>query len=187
MWFPSNEEKQLNKVKKELQQLKVRNDLKAASALLRKLQDKELYDNSDPTVRQRMDYRKQAEKHYNDMDSERKERLANKIEATLPKQAVNLLAKAVNESSENVKVKLTESILDDISTLPFAFDLIQNYRNLLVVPAMIREYWSYKSSVIRSLPMLDWIRWVGARRVQRVSTRLCGGGKQDQVRNWAGP
>ena len=53
-----------------------------------------------------------------------------------------------------------ESILDAINGTPFGFDLIAEYRNLLQVPTLIRELWPYKPTIIRTLPMLDFARWI---------------------------
>ena len=55
---------------------------------------------------------------------------------------------------------MQESILESISGTPFAFDLVAEYRQLLQVPTLIRELWPYKPTIIRTLPMLDFARWI---------------------------
>ena len=75
-------------------------------------------------------------------------------------EAMQLLAQAKEEDLGSVTIHAQESILDAINGTPFGFDLIAEYRNLLQVPTLIRELWPYKPTIIRTLPMLDFARWI---------------------------
>ena len=83
----------------------------------------------------------------------------------IDQQAIELLTAAkqsmgIATTAKEVVVHAQESILESVNGTPYAFDLISEYRQLLQVPTLIRELWPYKPTVIRTLPMLDFVRFL---------------------------
>lgn len=159
-------ERRLKQVQSELAEFKTKRELQQAERELEAIKAQELYASADPSVRARLDVEKE-------MQAERGRARGRKHRATkgqrvaarrklvqLPSEAMALLAAAKEEEVGPVTLHAQESILDAINGTPFGFDLIAEYRNLLQVPTLIRELWPYKPTVLRTLPMLDFARWV---------------------------
>lgn len=158
-------EQRLKQVNAELKAFTDRRQLAAAEQKLSAIKQAELYATADPSVRARMDVEKEIEREHNvrgrKARATRRERIAARQSLIrLDPEAMRLLAGAKEESVETVTVHAQESILDAINGSPFGFDLIAEYRNLLQVPTLIRELWPYKPTILRTLPMLDFARWV---------------------------
>ena len=45
--------------------------------------------------------------------------------------------------------------------MPASFNILQGYSDMLQIPAMIRNLWSYKNPVILTIVHQDWVRWIG--------------------------
>lgn len=154
-------------VKSQLDAIKSKRELQAAEKELETLKAQELYGSADPSVKARMDAEKdmQAERQRRQRASRQQQKQERRRLCKMAPEAMRLLAEAkrsVGQESniEAVTIRAQESVLDSIGQTPFGFDLIAEYRNLFQVPTLIRELWPYKPTILRTLPMLDFARWI---------------------------
>lgn len=159
-------EKRLKAVQAEIADIRQKRELDQAEWDLEQLRKADLYASADPSVRARMDVEREANKERGRVVAgKRRAAQRQRVEARrrmvkMPAEGMQLLAAAKGEAVESVTVHAQESILDAINGTPFGFDLISEYRNLMQVPTLIRELWPYKPTIIRTLPMLDFVRWI---------------------------
>ena len=170
MWNPfkrtDDTARRLKAVQAELLAIRQRKELAAAEAALAAIKEDETYATADSSARARIDIEREM----------RQEQITRQIGVpqTKPKprrmvslapEGITFLTAAKQSSGiscteEIVRRHATESILEAVNGTPFGFDLIAEYRNLLQIPTLIRELWPYKPTIIRTLPMLDFARWI---------------------------
>ena len=172
MWNPfkrtDDTAHRLKAVEAELKAIAQRKQLATAEAALAAIKEQETYATADSSARARIDIEREM----------RMEQISKQLGApqakpkAKPRRTINLAPEGITFltnakrsggtecTEEVVKRHATESILEAVNGTPYGFDLIAEYRNLLQIPTLIRELWPYKPTIIRTLPMLDFARWI---------------------------
>ena len=161
-------QRRLGKAKKELAEIKAKQELTVIEAQIAAHLREEIYAAADPSEKARMDVEREVIRE--EMTRKRAVTVAERVEARrklirIPAEVTTLITNAKESMGEStsehaVAVHAQESILEAINGTPYGFDLIAEYRQLLQVPTLIRELWPYKPTIIRTLPMLDFVRWI---------------------------
>ena len=159
----------LKKAKAELAEIRTKQELEALEGDLADYRRSQTYTRADPSERARMDVEREILRE-EALSRRSRQSAANRIKARqdlirIPQEAVSLLTAAKLSAGESVSersvtVHAQESILEAINGTPYAFDLISEYRQLLQVPTLIRELWPYKPTIIRTIAMLDFVRFL---------------------------
>lgn len=165
-WSNDPVKKRLKAVQAEIDSIKAKQDLEHLEADLAHYRHKEKYSKADPASRMRLDAEREVmleAARTRALQKQRDKDLRKKIK--IAPEALQLLSAAkesIGEGSsvEAIAVRAQESILQAVNGTPYGFDLIAEYRQLLQVPTLIRELWPYKPTIIRTQPMLDFVRWI---------------------------
>lgn len=154
--------------RQELATFKAKQELALLEQEIAAVRRAELYKTATPSEKARLDVEREVMKdevlrRFNSSTEERVK--ARRKLIRIPQDAVRYMTAAIQSTGESVSehsvtVHAQESILEAINGTPYGFDLIAEYRQLLQIPTLIRELWPYKPTVIRTLPMLDFIRWI---------------------------
>ncbi len=170
-WLPFKRDSlhgRLKAVRRQLASIHTRRELTLLERELAEHKRAEVYSTADPSEKARMDVDREVareeltRKHRASLEDRKKARQAL---IKLPNEAIRYLTAAkASEGYEGgekaVTIHAQESILEAINGTPFGFDLIAEYRNLLQIPTLIRELYPYKPTILRTLPMLDFVRWI---------------------------
>ncbi len=168
-WFKGySTNARLKKARAELAAIKDKQELEKLERDLADYRRAEVYKRADPSEKARMDVerevlRDEIVRKRNATIKERRKARQNLIK--IPQEMITMMTAAKQSigeatSEREVTIHAQESILESINGTPYGFDLIAEYRNLLQVPTLIRELWPYKPTVIRTQPMLDFVRFL---------------------------
>jgi len=151
----------LASAQRELRALQAKRDLDTMERELAQIKYQDAYATATPDVRMRLEAEREVLR-----EEARNRRSAPKVRPNIhiPSEVISLLTAAkqsigIATNHQAVAVHAQESVLDMMQNLPYGLDTIGEYRNLFQIPTLIRELYPYKATIIRTLPMLDFIRW----------------------------